>query len=267
MNAHGPNENTPASKSVNGFGPNPNPPGNPELLNELNELRDGDPTIGGNQSLARFTVDISRDFGLASVSTEWSGSPNPDRRAWLATFAGIVCSVRFAAFFEAREANSAVVAVAHQSVQLDREYRSTDVEFPSEDGVPFADLRLEVELQRGLPSGIENGFIKLTVPDGMNPRFATDAALVLREHLCGQSIGTIPGVARAGYNVIADAAYEGFFDAASLSDQLTAPLLAMRVLEREGLVWPYLGDEPIMGMDCKDVDTSRWDEISVGMGR
>ncbi len=235
---------------------------NPELLQKLHELRHGDPSVGDYEVIAEITVRLDLGSSLAQVSEGWIGEPSPERKQWLSVYAGIITCVRFAAFFEPEHANPIVVALTHAAVEASRDWELVPV-----GSEPFeTDIALVVELVHARPAGLEGGFLSVRMPEGLEPRDAIDAAVILRDHLCGTRNGPIPGVATAGYNVIGSAATNGLFDAAAIEDQIVAPLLAMQVLERNGLVWPIIGLEPLLGMNGKTIDTTDWDQIQLGYG-
>ncbi|MGB0872457.1 MAG: hypothetical protein ACPGWS_09465 [Solirubrobacterales bacterium] len=235
---------------------------NPELLQKLRDLRHGDPGVGDYERLAEITVRLDLSSSSAQISERWIGEQSPERKQWLSVYAGIITCVRFAAFFQPEHANPIVVALTHAAVEASRTWALVPV-----GSEPFeTDIELVVELVHARPAGLEGDFLSVRMPEDLEPRDAIDAAVVLRDHLCGTRSGPIPGVATAGYNVIGSAATNRLFDATSIEDQIVAPLLAMQVLERSGLVWPIIGLEPLVGMDGKAIDTSDWDQIQLGYG-
>lgn len=246
----------------NGLGPTSAAPGNPELLAELQDLENGDPSIGEHRRVATYTIQLDAENGLASVHEDMERTSRDGDVQWLQVFAGVIAVMRFSAFFEAREATEAVMALSHANTQPDSDW----VLVADADELREPTSTLEVEICVGEPSGLEGAFIRLDAESAKAPRTKTDLLLVFRGWLLEQRNGQIPRVARSGLNVLCFAAATDLLDASTLNDQLVAPLRVMQVLEREGFVYPHLGDDPLPNMDGSDGEDERWSEVTVGFG-
>lgn len=245
-----------------GFGAQPDAPRNPSLIALLEDLKRGDPSIGVHRTIATYRIQLDTANGLASVHEEMARTSLDADVQWLQVFAGVVAFTRFCAFFEVQEATDGLVALSQMNAQPDNEWATLD------DAVELDDpgMTLDVEICIGEPSGEVGGFIRLDPESAETPRTKTDLLMVFRDWLFEQRHGQIPRVARGGLNVLGFAAATGLINASTINDQLMAPLRVMQVLEREGLVYPHLGDEPLPSLDGSFAEDEGWTLMDIGLG-
>jgi hypothetical protein len=222
---------------------------NARLREFLEELRIGDPSIGGQDFLARFTVTLCTDDSTFSIREDWADGVKDEIKWWVYAYAGISTNMRFAAYVPEDEAMNCVWTLSMSVATTKTEWKHV------EDAI-LPDIQMEVEVVKKTPHGFPWMNLDLVVGEGLTERDAADAAIVLREFLSNEKSGPIAGLTRAAYRLLRELTEAGLHDVTSPNAQVTSALRIMSMLEEEGFAWPVLGPGPIPDLPEENSDDS-----------